>query len=63
MSRKMSRFVLCVLALLLATTTVFCARSGAVAATQNDLATRSLENVKMEAQSIGALIEKLSASI
>jgi hypothetical protein len=60
MSRKMSRFVVCVLALLLAATTVSYARRGAVAATQNDLATKSLENVKIEAQSIGALLEKLS---
>src|SRR5262245_47254357 len=59
MSRKMSRFLGCILALLLATTTVFYARRG-VAVTQNDLATRSLENVKIEAQSIGALLEKLS---
>lgn len=60
MSRKMSRFVVCVLALLLATPSVFYARREAVAATQNDLATRSLENVRIEAQSIGALLEKLS---
>jgi len=60
MPRKISRFVVCVLALLLATTTVCYAQKGAVAATQNALATRSLENVKIEAQSIGALIEKLS---
>ena len=60
MSRKMSRVVVGVLPLLLATTTVFYARRGAVAATQNDLATRSLENVKIEAQSIGALVEKFS---
>jgi len=58
MSRKMSRFVGCIMALL-ATTTVFYARRG-VAAPQNDLAARSLENVKFEAQSIGALLEKLS---
>ena len=43
-----SRFVVCILALLLATTTVIYARRGAVAATQNDLATRTLENVKIE---------------
>lgn len=59
MSRKMSRFAVCVLALLLATTTVFYGRRG-VAATQNDLATRSLENVRIEAQSIGSLLGKLS---
>jgi len=53
MPRKKSRFVVCVLALLLAATTVS-------AGTQNDLASRSLENVKIEAQSIGALLEKLS---
>ena len=60
MSRKMSRFVVCVLALLLATTTVFYTRRATVAATQNVLATRSLENVEIEAQSIGALLGKLS---
>jgi len=54
----MSRFVGCILAVLLATTAVFHARE--VAATQNDLATRSLENVRIEAQSVGALLEKLS---
>lgn len=59
MSRKMSRFVVCILALLVATTTFFYGRRG-VTATQTDLATRSLENVKIEAQSIGALLEKLS---
>lgn len=60
MSRKMSRFVVCILALLPATTTVFYGGRGAVAATQNDLAARSLENVKIEAQSIGSLLGKLS---
>src|SRR6185369_2989219 len=58
--RKMSRFVVCILALLLATSTIFYARRVVVADTQNDLATRSLENVQIEAQSIGALLEKLS---
>jgi hypothetical protein len=56
----MSRFVVCILALLLATSTIFYARRVVVADTQNDLATRSLENVQIEAQSIGALLEKLS---
>jgi len=56
----MSRFVVCVSVLLLTATTVLYARRGAVAVTQNDLGTRSLENVKIEAQSIGALLEKLS---
>ena len=60
MLRKMSRFVVCVSVLLLTATTVLYARRGAVAVTQNDLGTRSLENVKIEAQSIGALLEKLS---
>jgi hypothetical protein len=60
MSKKISRFVVCFLALLLATTILSYVRRGTVAATQNDLATRSLENVKIEAQSIGALFEKLS---
>jgi hypothetical protein len=60
MSTKISRFVVCILALLLATTTVFLPRRVVVAATQNDLARRSLENVKIEAQSIGSLLGKLS---
>ena len=46
MLRKMSRFVVCVSVLLLTATTVLYARRGAVAVTQNDLGTRSLENFK-----------------
>lgn len=60
MSRMMSRFVVCTLALLLAATIVFDAPGRALAAKQDDLAAKHLEDVQLEAQSIGSLLEKFS---
>lgn len=60
MSRTISSFLVCVLTVLLIATTVPYAPRCGVAAKQDDLAARHLENIKIEAQSIGSLLEKLS---
>ena len=52
MSRMMSSFVVCIAALLFATVSR--------AAKPDDLAARQLEDVKIEAQSIGSLLQKFS---
>lgn len=60
MSRMMSRFVVCILTLSLAATTVSYAPGRAVAAKQDDLAARHLEDIQLEAQSMGSLLEQFS---
>ncbi len=59
MSRMMSSLVVCILAFLLGAIRVFDAPACATPK-QDDLAARHLEDVQLEAQSIGSLLEKFS---
>ena len=62
MSKVMLRFAVCILVMSWGAISVFEAPACAAATDENDLAAKHLEDVELEAQSIGSLLQKFSLS-